>query len=523
MSELRNTFFIFLLLAFAALPAEALEIGASVGPVPLVTLEGLQLTMDNYGERRGTVVVFLSARCAATAEQMDEINKTHERYREDEVLFVGVVSKPDEDAEEIRAFAQNRGSIFPMYRDPEGVVTKQLSAKRSPEFFLLDDTGKLLYHGGLHDESGAASLDLAIQALLKNDPVTVAETPVPGTPLDVAGEKMTIDDPYGSMRYYSSFVFDKIPGVAVHHCSTLAEAPNGDLLCLWYAGSYESADDQALYLARLPKGEREWSTPERIVYNPEQPPGNAVIFRTPDNKVGIVWARMEQRRPMRRGTGWSKCRPMYRTSKDNGHTWSEDTEIPGMFGTTPRNVPLMLKDGRLALPDSGETEEGRGSFLLFLGEDGKTWTPGGLMNGGSQPTVIQRDDGGLLSLMRSHPRITMALSSDGGKSWSEGVPTELKNPGSGIAMTKLKSGRVLLVFNDTDQSDRYPLSIIQSTDDGNTWEEQRTLEADWGEFSYPSIIQADDGMIHISYTYRRYTMKHVAFDEGWLIHEERPN
>ena len=90
-------------------------------------------------------------------------------------------------------------------------------------------------------------------------------------------------------------------------------------------------------------------------------------------------------------------------------------------------------------------------------------------------------------------------------------------------MTKLKSGRVVLIFNDTDESDRYPLSIIQSTDDGQTWEEQRTLEADWGEFSYPCIIQSEDGMIHVSYTYRRYHIKHVAFDEGWLIHEERPN
>jgi predicted neuraminidase/peroxiredoxin len=514
---------IFLLLVFASLPAGGLEIGARVGPVPLTSLEGLQRTMDNYDERRGTVVVFLSARCAVTAKQMSEINKTHERYRTDEVLFVGVVSKPEEDAEEICDFAQRRGTIFPIYRDPEGVVAKQLSAERSPEFFLLDNTGKLLYHGGLYDVDGAASLDLAIQALLKGTSVATAETPVSGTPLDVAGEKTVIDDPYGSMRYYSSFVFDKTPGVAVHHCSTLAEAPNGDLLCLWYAGSYESADDQALYLSRLPKGERQWTKPERVLYNPEQPPGNAVIFRAPNNTVGIVWGRMEQSRPMRRGTGWSKCRPMFRTSHDDGYTWSEDVEIPGMFGTTPRNVPLMLKEGRLALPISGETEEGRGSFLLFLGGDGKTWTPSGFMNGGSQPTVIQRDNGELLSLMRSHPRITMAVSGDAGKTWSNGTATELKNPGSGIAMTKLKSGRVVLVFNDTDQSDRYPLSIIQSTDDGKTWTEQRTLEADWGEFSYPCIIQADDGMIHISYTYRRYTMKHVAFDEGWLIHEERPN
>jgi predicted neuraminidase len=358
---------------------------------------------------------------------------------------------------------------------------------------------------------------------MKKESISVRETPATGTPLGQPGPKREIDDPYGGMRFYSSFVFDDLPNVPAHHCSTLAEAPNGDILCLWYGGSYESAEDQALYLARLPKGSRQWETPERMLWNPEQPPGNAVIFRTPDNTLGIVWGRMEKSRPMRRGTGWGECRLFYRTSNDNGHTWSSDTEIPDSFGSLPRNAPLTLQDGRFALPISGETSEGRGSFLLFLAADGKTWTRGGFANGGSQPTVIQRDNGDLLALLRRDPRIPQVLSTDGGQTWSEPVATDLKNPGSGIAMTRLKSGRVLLVFNDTDGEDRYPLSITQSFDGGVTWEEQRTLEADWGEFSYPCIIQASDGTVHVSYTYRRYTIKHVAFDEGWLTHKERPN
>jgi len=39
-----------------------------------------------------------------------------------------------------------------------------------------------------------------------------------------------------------------------YHCSTLTEAANGDLLCLWYGGSYEASDDQKLFLARKKKG-----------------------------------------------------------------------------------------------------------------------------------------------------------------------------------------------------------------------------------------------------------------------------
>jgi len=499
------------------LAGAALQLGEAAGPVPLLNLEGLERVMDNYGERRGTVVAFLSARCLETEAQIQEISELHERYRIDELLFVGVVSNPAEDPEEIRIFSQRRGVIFPFYRDPEGAVMARFGAAVSPEFFLLDAEGVLVYRGGLAGLSAAAGQFMAGEAIAT--PVAEAK----GTPLSDPAPARVVDDPYGSMRFFSSFVFDELPGVAVNHCPTLAEAPNGDILCLWYAGSYESSEDQALYLARLPKGERRWEATERVLWNPEQPPGNAVIFRTPDDKVGIVWGRMEQSRPMRRGTGWSECRLLYRTSGDNGRTWSADVEIPDSFGTTPRNVPLTLQDGRLALPISGETTEDRGSFLLYLNAGSDTWTRGGFAHGGSQPTVIQRDNGDLLSLMRGKPRIPQSISTDGGATWSESRPTELKNPGSGIAMTRLKSGRVVLVFNDTDQSDRYPLSIIQSFDGGETWEEQRTLEADWGEFSYPSIIQADDGTIHVSYTYRRYHIKHVAFDEGWLTHTQRPN
>ncbi len=50
-----------------AMSAQALPIGAAAGPVSFETLDGHARTMDNYGERRGTVVVFLSARCAMDA------------------------------------------------------------------------------------------------------------------------------------------------------------------------------------------------------------------------------------------------------------------------------------------------------------------------------------------------------------------------------------------------------------------------------------------------------------------------
>ncbi|MCL4692911.1 MAG: exo-alpha-sialidase [Candidatus Hydrogenedentes bacterium] len=513
-----------LVLLITLAQAGALDIGATAGPVAFETLDAHPRTMNNYDERVGTVVTFLSSRCERTDKLIQDISALYEKYRYREILFVGVSSNPAESGDELRTYTQNNGLRFPIHRDPSGAVAKQFGATVTPEFFLLDDSGTLVYHGDLNGAAYEPGLEAAIQALLEKKSVGNPATPVAGTPIDQPGPAREIPDPYGTISFSSELIFTKIPDVAVHHCSTVAEAPNGDILCLWYAGSYESADDQALYLSRQTPGDRNWTAPERILWNPAQPPGNAVIFRGPDDRMWIVWGRMEGTRPVRRGAGWGQCRLMARTSDDNGHTWSEDMEVPDSFGWLPRNVPLTLDNGTLALPISGEAEDRYGSFLLYLQEDGKSWKPGGFIRGGGgQPTVIQRDNGDLLCLMRDQPRIPMSISTDRGFTWSDPVKTELKNPDSGIAMTKLASGRVLVVFNDTDQSDRTPLSLIQSYDDGETWKDIRVLEQDWGEFSYPSIIQASDGTVHVTYTYRRYSIKHVAFDEGWLTHLERPN
>jgi predicted neuraminidase len=79
-----------------------------------------------------------------------------------------------------------------------------------------------------------------------------------------------------------------------------------------------------------------------------------------------------------------------------------------------------------------------------------------------------------------------------------------------------------LVFNDSETK-RTPLSVARSVDEGLTWESPMNLESNPGEYSYPCAIQTADGRIHVSYTFRRYAIKHVEFNEDWIIHTERPD
>lgn len=500
-----------------------IQYGEAAGELTLQGLGDYRHTLNNYAERPATAIVFLSARCPVVEANYERIREIHQKYRRKDVLYVGIVSDPDQSVDEIRDFMQTRGIIFPVYRDPDGKIRERFGASVTPELFLLDREGKLTYHGGLDRDQSFQSLELAILSILLNAPAEVEDIPPHGTSIAAKLPPLPRTSPWGKMSFSSQMIFDEAPGAVAFHCSTLTEAANGDLLCLWYGGSYESADDETLFLSRLKPGATSWTPPQRVISDPQQPPGNGILFLDGERRLWMVWARLEASRPIRRGEGWGKCRLMYRISNDHGESWSEDKSMlpDGIWGV-PRNNPLSLQSGRILLPVEGVIGGKGGSVFLGTSDNGKTWEMSPLVSGGSQPTLAQRADGSVLALMREAPKITQVISTDEGRTWTSAVPTSVNNPDSGISMTRLKNGHLLLVYNDSPEA-RSPLNIVRSIDDGKTWEKPLDLETNPGEYSYPCIVQTADGMIHISYTFRRYGIKHVRMSESWLTEFEQPN
>jgi predicted neuraminidase len=314
----------------------------------------------------------------------------------------------------------------------------------------------------------------------------------------------------------SEFIYEQAPFPQCH-ASTIAET-NAGLVAAWFGGTRESAADVGVWFSRQVAGR--WLPPVEVangVQNESQrhPCWNPVLFQSPGGPLLLFYKVGPSPK-----TWWG----VLKTSADGGGAWSSAQRLPDRIAGPIKNKPLLLADGRLLCGSSTE-DQGWRVHLEWTRDGAKTWARSDVLNDGRkiqaiQPTILTHRDGGLQILCRSagQGRILQASSADGGATWSQLTPTELPNPNSGIDAVTLKDGRHLVVYNHTARG-RSPLNVALSAD-GKKWSAAVALETTPGEYSYPAVIQTRDGLVHITYTWKRQRVKHVVLDPAKLVLRE---
>jgi predicted neuraminidase len=303
-------------------------------------------------------------------------------------------------------------------------------------------------------------------------------------------------------------IFEQAP-FASCHASTIVESESGKFTAAWFAGTKESAPDVKIWLSRSDDG-KSWSAPEVVAQEPNVACWNPVLFREQKSGELILYYKV--------GLNPREWSGYFQRSKDAGRTWGESYILPaGLLGPI-KNKPIQLADGSVLSPTSVESYKNWACWVERSTDGCRTWTHHGPIHhpknsfGVIQPSLLRRRDGSLTALMRSRGigQVCASTSRDGGLTWSPAEEVkDLPNPNSGIDAVTLADGRWALVYNPTHMG-RTPLAIAVSSDDGATWKTPITLEQDPGEFSYPAVIQAADGTLHVTYTWNRKRITHVT-------------
>ena len=314
------------------------------------------------------------------------------------------------------------------------------------------------------------------------------------------------------------------------HSVTLVELVNGDLLATYFGGTYERHPDVEIRLQRkTPDGV--WSAPQSVATGIQNdtlryPTWNPVIFQPRGGDLMLYYKVGPNPREW-----WGE----YITSSDNGYSWSAPKRIDLPLLGPIKNKPIQLADGTLI---SGSSDESHGwrAHVERSTDGGKTWEFIGPLNDGKevaaiQPTFLQHGGDTLQMLCRTNGKddnqyIVQAWSYDAGKTWTEMSDTQLPNNNSGIDAVTLRDGRHLLIYNHSTRDEenlghkgRGVINLALSHDGVNG---EAALVLDYigqpeKQYSYPSIIQTADGLVHIVYTWHRERIKHVVVDPDKLV------
>lgn len=328
------------------------------------------------------------------------------------------------------------------------------------------------------------------------------------------------------------------------HAANLLTLKNGDLMCVWFSGTWEGNSDVAIVLSRLPKGGSQWTKPQVVDHHAGESYQNPVLFEAPDGTLWIFHTTQGA------GAGEANAKVLVTRSKDGGAHWSAPEVLFDTPGAFTREPVVVMPNGDWLLPiyiasSAGITTgaETNYSVIEISADQGAHWKEYALpkSSGYVQPDVVRTGNGYTAWFRSRFADFIYRSTSADGRQWTAPQKTELPNNNASIQLTKLANGHLALVFDNVGSvvtdgkpkaGPRKPLSIALSKDNGATWGWVRDLETgrpapEAGkdpnrkepgreEYSYPSVTQTADGKIAVAFTYQRYTIKAVRFDEKWI-------
>ena len=183
-----------LALALTVAPARAqLAIGDAVPmkDVKMTGVDGKSVTLADVAGKKGTLVVFTCNHCPWAKMWQTRVTEIGNAAGKAGIGMVAINANdpaeyPEDNMDGMKQRAKQLGIKFPYVVDASSDVARAFGATRTPEAFLFDAEGKLVYHGTIDDSPKDATavkdawLKDAVNAVSTGKTVTTAETKAMG-------------------------------------------------------------------------------------------------------------------------------------------------------------------------------------------------------------------------------------------------------------------------------------------------------------------------------------------------------
>ena len=152
-------------------------IGTTIDDFKLPDADGSEHSLKSLMGKNGAVVIFIATRCPVSNAYNDRMEKLAQDYKARGINVIGINSNNIEPAAEVKSHAAEKHLTFAILKDNGNKIADRLGATRTPEAYLINAGGKLVYHGRIDNSQNTANItasDLreALDELLAGKPVS---------------------------------------------------------------------------------------------------------------------------------------------------------------------------------------------------------------------------------------------------------------------------------------------------------------------------------------------------------------
>ncbi len=151
----------FLTLSIMVKAQTGYQVGDIADDFNLKNVDGKQVSLANYKEAKGYIVVFTCNTCPVSKAYQDRVEALNVSYAAKGYPVIAIntndpIASPGDSFEKMQATAKSKNMSYAYLEDPDHIYTKKYGAAKTPHVFVLQKTAKgneVAYIGAIDNDT----------------------------------------------------------------------------------------------------------------------------------------------------------------------------------------------------------------------------------------------------------------------------------------------------------------------------------------------------------------------------------